>query len=148
MWKNIILPVDGTGIDSNVTSLIAGGLAPKGTRLLVLHVIAGEKDVPVAITAPGRALKRTEKAESATDSYVAGIVRKLSVRGRKAEGRIAYGDPVVEILAAAKKAKCDLIVMGTHVKKGLDRWISGSVAESVAEKAKCPVLVLHSPKKK
>jgi nucleotide-binding universal stress UspA family protein len=142
MWKNILLPVDGTGIDSNITSLIAGGLAPKGTRLLILHV------VPSAATAsatPGRALEKSEQLAKTAEAYVEGIVRKLSVRGRKSEGIVAYGDPVRQIVAAAKTAKADLVVMGTHSRKGLDRWLSGSVAEAVATKTKCPVLVLHSP---
>lgn len=145
MWKNILLPVDGTGIDSNVTSLIAGGLAPKGTRLLVLHVVPSDA---VGTAAPGRAIEVSEKLAKSAESYVAGVVRKLSVRGRKSEGMVAYGDPVAQIIAAAKKAKADLVVMGTHARKGLDRWLSGSVAEAVAERSKCPVLVLHSPKKK
>jgi nucleotide-binding universal stress UspA family protein len=145
MWKNILLPVDGTGIDSNVTALVAGGLAPKGTKLLVLHVVPSEA---VATAAPGRALDVAEKLRKTSEAYVAGIVRKLSVRGRKSEGIVAYGDPTRQIVAAAKKAKADLVVMGTHARKGIDRWLSGSVAEEVAEKSKCPVLVLHSPKNK
>lgn len=61
---------------------------------------------------------------------------------------IAYskiGRPQDEILDAAEEYKADLIILGTHGRTGLDHFISGSVSESVARKAKCPVLII--PKK-
>jgi nucleotide-binding universal stress UspA family protein len=48
---------------------------------------------------------------------------------------IFQGDPATEILAAAEKIKCDLIVMGAHGRTGLGRLLMGSVAEQVVRKA-------------
>jgi nucleotide-binding universal stress UspA family protein len=47
-----------------------------------------------------------------------------------------------EILAVAEEYKADLIILGTHGRTGLDHFISGSVSESVARKAKCPVMII------
>jgi nucleotide-binding universal stress UspA family protein len=58
---------------------------------------------------------------------------------------IFQGDPATEILAAAEKIKCDLIVMGTHGRTGLGRLLMGSVAEQVVRKAPCPVLTVKTP---
>lgn len=52
-----------------------------------------------------------------------------------------------EILAAADDCKADLIILGTHGRTGFDHFISGSVSESVARKAKCPVLIIPNPEK-
>ena len=50
------------------------------------------------------------------------------------------GEPAVEILNFAQDHHVDLIVMGTHGRKGLSRMLMGSVAEKVVRKAGCPVL--------
>ena len=60
------------------------------------------------------------------------------------ERRLAKGDPADEILRLADTLSCDLVVMGTHGKTGLGRLLTGSVAETVLRKAKCPVLVVKA----
>ncbi len=52
------------------------------------------------------------------------------------------GTPRTEILAVADECNADLIILGTHGRTGFDHFISGSVAESVARKSKCPVLII------
>ena len=59
--------------------------------------------------------------------------------------RLETGDPATLILEGARTSACDLIVMGTHGRGGLDRLLMGSVAESVVRKAPCPVLTIKSP---
>jgi nucleotide-binding universal stress UspA family protein len=56
------------------------------------------------------------------------------------------GDPEEEILATATEWHADMILVGTHGRTGLDHFLSGSVAESVVRKSKCPVLII--PKEK
>jgi universal stress protein A len=58
------------------------------------------------------------------------------------EYRLAEGDAVSEILRAADVLKADLIVMGTHGRRGLRRALMGSVAEAVLRRADCPVMVV------
>lgn len=52
------------------------------------------------------------------------------------------GKPKDEILATAAECNADLIILGTHGRVGFDHFISGSVAEGVVRKAKCPVLII------
>jgi quercetin dioxygenase-like cupin family protein len=61
------------------------------------------------------------------------------------EHRVAEGNAPCEILRLAQALNCDLIVMGTHGRTGLDRLLTGSVAEEVLRKAICPVLVVRMP---
>ncbi len=63
----------------------------------------------------------------------------------RVEHRVAEGNAPKEILRLAQALKCDLIVMGTHGRTGLDRLLTGSVAEEVLRKAPCPVLVVRMP---
>jgi nucleotide-binding universal stress UspA family protein/quercetin dioxygenase-like cupin family protein len=58
---------------------------------------------------------------------------------------VAEGDPAEEVLRLSEAYRCDLIVMGTHGRTGLGRFLTGSVAEAVLRKAGCPVLVVKNP---
>lgn len=55
---------------------------------------------------------------------------------------IKIGNTRDEILNTAEEWAADMIILGTHGRTGFDHFISGSVAESVARKAKCPVLII------
>ena len=53
------------------------------------------------------------------------------------------GDTVYEIVAYAKNQKADLIVIGTHGTRGLEKILLGSVAERVLKRAHCPTLIIN-----
>jgi nucleotide-binding universal stress UspA family protein len=57
------------------------------------------------------------------------------------------GHPSTVILEVAEELECDLIVMGTHGRTGLDHLLMGSVAESVTRHAKCSVFVVSGKDK-
>ncbi|QLA15041.1 universal stress protein [Desulfolutivibrio sulfoxidireducens] len=58
-------------------------------------------------------------------------------------GKVLTGYAAEEILAAITNEKADLLVMGTHGRKGIDRILFGSVAEKVVKAATCPVLTIR-----
>ncbi len=62
--------------------------------------------------------------------------------GIKAKGKVLNGYAADEILRQAKEINADLIVMGTHGRKGVDRLLFGSVAEKVVKGAHVPVLTV------
>lgn len=62
---------------------------------------------------------------------------------KKLEPRVAQGAPADKILEVAKQEKVDLIIMGTHGRKGLERAIFGSVCDKVVRNAPCPVLTIN-----
>jgi nucleotide-binding universal stress UspA family protein len=57
--------------------------------------------------------------------------------------RIVSGDPATTILKAIDSEGIDLVIMGTHGRKGLEHAIFGSVAENVVKKSPVPVLVVN-----
>jgi nucleotide-binding universal stress UspA family protein len=61
------------------------------------------------------------------------------------EHRLAIGNPADEIVRLAEEENVDMIVMATHGRTGLKRWLMGSVAESVVRYAKCPVMTFKAP---
>lgn len=64
--------------------------------------------------------------------------------GVRAQAIFAEGLPADEILRGARRARADLIVMGTHGRSGVSRVFMGSVAERVVRESRCPVLTVRA----
>lgn len=63
--------------------------------------------------------------------------------GIECETQVSVGDVAEEIIGYAQSSNADMIIMGTHGYKGLDRILFGSVAEQVVKTAPCPVLTIN-----
>jgi nucleotide-binding universal stress UspA family protein len=109
-------------------------------HLIVLHVEA----VPAAIYGFGEGVlpPRTE-----WDEELRRELEKIHAADPNVNlsHRLEEGDPVTEILMVAEDTHADLIVMGTHGRRGIPRLLMGSVAELVVRRADCPVLTVRTP---
>jgi len=74
-----------------------------------------------------------EEMKKVLDAHFAGV---------EAEGGVLSGYPAELIVQTAKDEGCDLIVMGTHGRRGVGRVLFGSVAEKVVKKSPLPVLTV------
>jgi nucleotide-binding universal stress UspA family protein len=135
-WTRILCAVD-LHHDSRAVYETAASLARKlRAELTLLYVV--ETGEPKAIVAPPERIGAllTE----------AGLpLRKLAVLAAEALGkevatRVEHGQPASEILRVCRETSCDLLVVGTHGRHGLERAIFGSVAEKLVRSAPCPVL--------
>jgi nucleotide-binding universal stress UspA family protein len=110
-------------------------------RLVVLHVT----QMPGPEVAYGKVLAQLGPPEYRAD--LVRVLHRFQVPDSKVrvEHRLAEGDPAEEILRAAQDTGGDLIVMGTHGRRGLGRVLLGSVAEEVMRRASCPVLTVKLP---
>ena|SRR5579872_4023256 len=113
----------------------------KNTRLIVLHV-ALPSTAPIPFEPVPNPLVPAESQEFLKGRY---IWPQPSDPKITVEHRVAEGEAPHEILQLAKALKCDVIVMGTHGRTGLSRFLTGSVAEEVLRKAACPVLAVKTP---
>jgi len=73
------------------------------------------------------------------------FVENHANNGIRPEPVVDQGIAADSILAFAEAQEVDLIVMGTHGRRGFDRLMVGSVTERVLRKASCPVLAVHKP---
>jgi nucleotide-binding universal stress UspA family protein len=114
-----------------------------GAAMTLLHVLEPiYYDLDLGL---GQIEQEWQKREHWRDqlSRLAELVRSF---GLPAEAKIRGGVPAESIIACAKEQGCDLIVMGTHGRRGLFSLGYGSVAEAVLRQAPCPVLTVKSPK--
>jgi len=107
-----------------------------GARLVVAHVlsppVAVYDAVPVLLEPEGY---REERMRSLQRIQPADPVLRV-------EHRLLEGEPAWQILRLARETGCDLIVMGTHGRRGLRRLLMGSVAEKVVRESDVPVLLV------
>jgi nucleotide-binding universal stress UspA family protein len=116
-----------------------------GAELVLLHVaadaplfregLAGSKEVRRVFEAQREWAKATLE-ERAADCRGAGVPTLALV---------VSGVPFEQILTTAETEAVDLIVLGTHGRGGLGRWLLGSVADRVVRSARCPVLTVREP---
>jgi len=141
MIKKILLPLDGSEFgEKSLPYAVELGQALKAQLLLVwvLHpqIIMSEFG---AVTYQSLvSMEETEARE-----YLSGVQKDLQKRGLSAETRIIDGPVADAILDLATKEEIDLIVMSTHGRSGLSRWVYGSVANKVLQHAPCPVFLVR-----
>lgn len=112
-------------------------------RLIVLHVL-------YAVPASRPEVEGTRGRSPWPQEHRSSLWEKLGrlqshYPGVRMERRLIEGSVAEEILRIAEEYRCDLIVMGTHGRTGLDRMLMGSVAEEVLRRARCPVLAVKDP---
>jgi nucleotide-binding universal stress UspA family protein len=93
----------------------------------------------------GHAGEREQKRERLT-KRLQDLSAALTAAGIAVTSHVRGGLPPDSILDDARTRPTDLIVMGTHGRRGLSRVMSGSVTEAVLRRARCPVLTVRSPK--
>jgi nucleotide-binding universal stress UspA family protein len=76
-------------------------------------------------------------------TYLLGLATRLSEQGVRSEFAIPFGDPAKEIVQEIRTRNADLVVMCTHGRSGLGRWIFGSVAENVLAHSPVPILLVR-----
>jgi nucleotide-binding universal stress UspA family protein len=131
--RKILVPFDWSASSRRAFHLGASLAREHDAQLLVLHV------VPLGAMLYG----------PAHESYLAHVREELScLEASDPPGcplhLVGEGDPALVILRVAREQSCDLIVMGTHGRSGVNRLLLGSVAEEVVRKAPCPVLTVKA----
>jgi nucleotide-binding universal stress UspA family protein len=88
-----------------------------------------------------------DDAQRHARGYAQKQIDKLVARARRAgvrtNSKLLEGTPADGIVREAKRERADMIVMGTHGRSGLARFVLGSVAERVVAMASCPVLTVR-----
>lgn len=128
MFKDILVPLDGSELAERVMHRVAPWRAPGSTLHLARVIPAAGADVTPfdeVLTMEARSYLGFLGSEAG------GAVRTDVRRGEVAD----------EVLAAAKAANADLIALSSHGESGVTRFVFGSVAERVVRSSACPVIV-------
>lgn len=141
----VLIGIDNSKFSENVIQAVVNQFRPKNTEVLVLHVLQ-----PIAAMAPPEMAQgyapELEDQKKPARALVERIAKKLRRVGFKAHTAVEIGDVErVSILDTAAEWHADLIAVGSHGQRGIESFLLGSVAESVARHAKCSVEIVRTP---
>jgi len=138
MYDRILLPTDGSDASNRAVEEAIGLAEATGAKLHVLFVV---EDIPYA----------PEMMDDEVEARIRNIGEDAleEIRARADEAGVEVvtdleeGAPHTAILGYADEADIDAIVMGTHGRSGLDRYLLGSVTERIVRTADVPVLTVR-----
>jgi nucleotide-binding universal stress UspA family protein len=137
MYRKILVPLDGSPFGERALPLaVTMCLAMKAQLVLVRAATAS----PAASL---DALEGQRQAVAEAETYLAGVAQRLREQKIVTETATPYAAAADGILVSASTRQADLIVMCTHGRSGLGRWVYGSVAEAVLARSAIPVLLVR-----
>ena len=140
MYDHVLFTTDGSeGADVALEHAIDHALRYDAT-LHVLYVI--EKTYPALEAGAPDLLDALEEEGERALEHARSQAKAAGVES--IQGSVAGGSPYRQILDYIDEHDVDLVVMGTHGRRGLDRYLLGSVTEKVVRAAGCPVLTVRS----
>ncbi len=146
-FKKIIVPIDFSDTSLHALDYALEMAKKLGASVTVMHAF----ELPIFGFPDGALVASAEIAGKITDAAIGGLRAAMDSRkssGVPMESVLRQGPADEEIEALAKATGADLIVIGTHGRRGLARALLGSVAEKVVRTASCPVLTVHGPSQK
>jgi nucleotide-binding universal stress UspA family protein len=142
MMKRILVPLDGSALAERALAVAAKLARASGGDLILVRALAATIEygspfvpqmVPLAIV----------EHEREAQGYLTRLTDLPMLSGLPVKTCILADVPALAILNAAAEYRADIIVMTSHGRTGITRWVFGSVAEHVVRHAHLPVLVLR-----
>lgn len=142
--KKIIVPVDFLQYTNQISEYALYVAQKLGAAIFFAHVVE-EAHVYGDFADPSLDRYERRVAENA-EARMNRLVDKFKDSSPGCEGKVYRGDVTDSIITCTKEQGGDLIVIGTHGRKGLEKMWLGSVAERVVKKAPCPTLTFNPSK--
>ncbi|RKH07563.1 universal stress protein [Corallococcus praedator] len=145
--SRILVPVDLKDGSRSVVEYAMQLARPFGATVDIIHAWEPPQYVApdLLVASPGWDAQSLETmARDTAGKELATLLRSLEGSAPVSlSHRVVIGEAANVVLEEAERGKYDLVVMGTHQRKGLTRMLLGSVAQKVVGRAACPVLTLH-----
>jgi nucleotide-binding universal stress UspA family protein len=148
MFKNILVPLDGSQVSEEALQYAKEIVDPQGK--LTLITVIDMPDYPAAMFYPAGIATYELSKETAQNELVpqaqdylnrmAAHLKELGLENVRTEAVI--GEPACAIVEEADKVDADAIVMSTHGRTGVSRWLFGSVANKVLNSTKRPIFIV------
>ncbi len=130
MFKTILVPTDGSEYAGRAEDIAISMANKYDARIVGVYVIDEKLIYPYDVL--------EEEGKS--------ILKKLSEKAKKEDVNVdeilVFGDPRKDIPTITRRMDADIVIIGTHGKKGLEKLIMGSVAESILKSVEAPVMLV------
>jgi len=150
MYQKILVPLDG----SKLAECVLPHVEEIATRCGVNEVVLISVTEPVqgyrvfedySQETEGRLVpEAVGKQQRQAQNYLNRVAKGLDAKGVKAQTEVLLGNPAEEISLYAEHRGCNLIIIASHGRSGLNRWTHGSVADKVFRAVRVPLLMVQA----
>jgi universal stress protein A len=112
-------------------------------KLTIAYVLAPVVTVPDQYIDAATLDRLDQQARQWSTQHLERLAARAQKAGVKGVVALRDGDPADQIVRACRATKSDIIVVGTHGRRGLPKFFLGSVAERVVSTASCPVVTVR-----
>jgi nucleotide-binding universal stress UspA family protein len=140
----IVVPLDGSPLAEQALPLAVRLAGDMGLPVHLVRVVDFEyleAAIEAGVTAAEACAKLQGEIARDAKAKLDELVMELHNRNCVATSEVRIGDPAGELLAAGREG--DLAVLVTHARGGFERWLLGSVAEALVQRAAGPVLLVR-----
>ena len=132
MFKTILIPLDGSSLAE--AALEHGEVLARkfNSRIILLRVCTAAAQVDPVSGLDSRQI------------YLEEVAKGLRESSLEVETRLQKGDPGRVIIEVAESTEIDLVILSSHGRTGLARWVYGSVAEKILHEARCPMMLIRA----
>jgi nucleotide-binding universal stress UspA family protein len=154
MFKHVLIPLDGSELAERALEQAEHILGAGEGEITLLTAVNppefftydsynGQTLAPAMMSARAAVNYQaiTDELVKDAQSYLDRIAQRLQSAGYRVHRKIEIGLPAEAILKTAEESRADAIVMSTHGRSGLSRWILGSVTHKVLSAANCPIFI-------
>jgi nucleotide-binding universal stress UspA family protein len=142
-FQHILAPVDFSDCSLDALEYAVQVAKQFNATVTILHVLE-----PVCYGLDLTLVHASEREQIRTriEMELSALAQAIRLEGIIVHHAVRGGTPADSLLRTMSETPCDLVVMGTHGRRGLSHLVNGSVAEAVLRRAPCPVLTVKSPK--
>ncbi len=139
--KKIMVPVDFFQHTEDLTAFAIDIAKKLGAQITFVHVV--EKVATYSEAYPASFMEVDEELRGLAQKKMTALLEQNQATCPGCEGRVLRGDVADSLVEHVENQKMDLVIMGTHGAKGIEKILLGSVAERVLKRASCPILIFN-----
>ncbi len=145
-YHRILWPTDFSALAKAALPHAVGLASAAEAELVLLHVLPPPAAYAVRDISGAMWIPLQRKTRAAAQAQLRRLEKQVAQSNVRTHVLVTEGVPFLQILRAAKRLRCDLIVLATHGRTGLIHAVMGSVTENVLRRAPCPVLTVRPPR--
>jgi nucleotide-binding universal stress UspA family protein len=148
MYKKILVPLDGSELAECVFPHVENFVKGCNVRQIVFASVVEPTlpsfhgEFPVSME---EVEERDAARQSAAQEYLKQVVDRLQYEGAQMHAELIVGRIAESLVDFAEHNDVDLILIATHGRSGVTRWVRGSVADKILRSADVPVMMVRAP---
>lgn len=147
MYQTILVPLDGSKLAECVLPHVEASIrGSQAKRVIFVRVVEPFHQPTGDFVIDQNQVEKVEAEHKlVAEKYLKEITGQVKHEGLRVESAVLYGRVFETLAEFAEKNKADLIVIATHGRSGVSRWVWGSVADRMLRSSCVPVLMVRAP---